>query len=118
MKTHSDPVAGFRVELVSWLAEHLTPAVIEAGQAGMDVGDNFEILRTWNQTLADAGWAAVAWPREFGGREAGIAEQLAFFEEMSAKGVTFSMPPTKQDFGGTLARFVDSEGGHVSVSGS
>ena len=84
MKTNSDPVAGFRVELVSWLAEHLTPAVIEAGQAGMDVGDNFEILRTWNQTLADAGWAAVAWPREFGGREAGIAEQLAFFEEMSA----------------------------------
>ena len=84
MKTDSDPVAGFRVELVSWLAENLTPAVIEAGQAGMDAGDNFEILRRWNQTLADAGWAAVAWPRVFGGREAGIAEQLAFFEEMSA----------------------------------
>jgi alkylation response protein AidB-like acyl-CoA dehydrogenase len=84
VKTDSDPVAGFRVELVSWLAENLTPAVIEAGQAGMDAGDNFEILRRWNQTLADAGWAAVAWPREFGGREAGIAEQLAFFEEMSA----------------------------------
>jgi hypothetical protein len=84
VKTDSDPVAGFRVELVSWLAENLTPAVIEAGQAGMDAGDNFEILRRWNQTLADAGWAAVAWPREFGGREAGIPEQLAFFEEMSA----------------------------------
>jgi alkylation response protein AidB-like acyl-CoA dehydrogenase len=84
VKTDSDPVAGFRVELVSWLAENLTPAVIEAGQAGMDAGDNFEILRRWNQTLADAGWAAVAWPRVFGGREAGIAEQLAFFEEMSA----------------------------------
>ena len=23
------------------------------------------------------------------------------------------MPPTKQDFGGLLARFVDSEGGHT-----
>jgi alkylation response protein AidB-like acyl-CoA dehydrogenase len=79
-----DAVAGFRAELVSWLAEHLTVAVIEAGRAGMDVGDNFEILREWNQTLADAGWAAVAWPREFGGREAGIPEQLAWFEEMSA----------------------------------
>ena len=82
--TEADPVAGFRAELVSWLAEHLTVAVIEAGRAGMDVGDNFEILRAWNQTLADAGWAAVAWPREFGGREAGIAEQLAWLEEMSA----------------------------------
>jgi alkylation response protein AidB-like acyl-CoA dehydrogenase len=82
--TEPDPVAGFRAELVSWLAEHLTGAVIEAGRGGMDVGDNFEVLRTWNQTLADAGWAAVAWPREFGGREAGIAEQLAWLEEMSA----------------------------------
>ncbi|HXA31373.1 MAG TPA: acyl-CoA dehydrogenase family protein [Acidimicrobiales bacterium] len=80
----ADPVAEFRAELVAWLAEHLTGAVIEAGRAGMDVGDNFEILRAWNQTLADAGWAAVAWPREFGGREAGIAEQLACLEEMSA----------------------------------
>jgi lactoylglutathione lyase len=48
----------------------------------------------------------------------GVSDLQKFFEEMSAKGVTFSMPPTKQDFGGTLARFVDSEGGHVSVSGS
>ena len=39
-----------------------------------------------------------------------------FYGEMSAKGVVFSMPPTKQDFGDMLARFVDSEGGNVSVS--
>ncbi len=38
-----------------------------------------------------------------------------FYEEMMAKGVKFSMPPTKQDFGGTLAQFIDSEGGHCSV---
>ncbi|MEA2587748.1 MAG: hypothetical protein QOH66_675, partial [Actinomycetota bacterium] len=79
-----DPAAGFRAELASWLADHLTVKVIEAGHAGMDVGDNFEILREWNRTLADAGWAAVSWPRRFGGREAGIAEQLAWFEEMAA----------------------------------
>ncbi len=46
----------------------------------------------------------------------GVPDLQKFYEEMSAKGVTFSMPPTKQDFGGMLARFVDSEGGHVSVS--
>jgi uncharacterized glyoxalase superfamily protein PhnB len=34
---------------------------------------------------------------------------------MSAKGVLFSMPPKKQDFGGVLAPFVDSEGAHCSV---
>lgn len=46
------------------------------------------------------------------------ADLQAFYKEMTAKGVTFPMPPTKQDFGGTLAQFVDSEGAHVSVGGS
>jgi lactoylglutathione lyase len=36
-------------------------------------------------------------------------------QEMIAKGVQFSMPPTKQDFGGLLAQFMDSEGGYCSV---
>lgn len=40
-----------------------------------------------------------------------------FYEEMKAKGVQFTMPPTQQDFGGVLAQFVDSEGGHCSVAG-
>jgi len=36
--------------------------------------------------------------------------------EMAAKGVQFPSPPKAQDYGGTLARIVDSEGSHVSVS--
>jgi lactoylglutathione lyase len=39
------------------------------------------------------------------------------YQDLSAQGVRFTMPPTKQDFGGILAQFVDSEGGHCSVSG-
>ncbi len=46
----------------------------------------------------------------------GVPDLQKFYEEMSAKGVAFSMPPTKQDFGEMLAQFVDSEGGRVSVS--
>src|ERR1700756_4554277 len=44
-----------------------------------------------------------------------VPDVQEFHKEMSAKGVQFTMPPTKQDFGGLLARFVDSEGGHSSV---
>jgi predicted enzyme related to lactoylglutathione lyase len=40
-----------------------------------------------------------------------------FHQEMKIKRVQFSMPPTKQDFGGLLAQFVDSEGAHCSVGG-
>lgn len=44
-----------------------------------------------------------------------VPDVQEFHKEMSAKGVQFTMPPTKQDYGGLLARFVDSEGGHFTV---
>jgi len=54
-----------------------------------------------------------------GGVELGftVPDLHGFHAEMTQKGVQFSMPPKKQDFGNDLAQFVDSEGGHCSVSG-
>jgi predicted enzyme related to lactoylglutathione lyase len=45
-----------------------------------------------------------------------VASLEKFHQEMSGKGVQFSMPPTKQDYGGMLAQFVDSEGRRCSVA--
>jgi lactoylglutathione lyase len=39
-----------------------------------------------------------------------VPDLQACYREMTGKGVTFIMPPTKQDYGGMLARYVDSEG--------
>ncbi|HYL46963.1 MAG TPA: VOC family protein [Candidatus Limnocylindrales bacterium] len=47
-----------------------------------------------------------------------VGDIQKFYQEMQAKGVKFTMPPTKQDFGGTLARFVDSEGATPSAGGN
>jgi len=47
-----------------------------------------------------------------------VSDLQAFHSEMQSKGVRFPMVPSKQDFGGMLAQFVDSEGAHVSVSGN
>jgi uncharacterized glyoxalase superfamily protein PhnB len=44
-----------------------------------------------------------------------VAHVEAFYRDMSAQGVLFSMPRKKQDFGLVLAQFVDSEGTHCSV---
>lgn len=44
-----------------------------------------------------------------------VADVEKFYKDLSARGVRFTLPPTKQDYGGVLAQFVDSEGGHVSV---
>ena len=51
----------FRDELRSWLAAHLTPEVAEAGAHPITRG-TLDLLRNWNRTLADGGWAAPAWP--------------------------------------------------------
>ncbi len=47
-----------------------------------------------------------------------VPDLQKFYDDMRAKGVKFPMPPKKQDFGGMLAQFEDSEGAHVSVGGS
>jgi len=72
----------FRASLAAWLDENLTPEVIAAGQEGHDDTENIEILRRWNRMLFDAGWAAVAWPAQYGGRDATVEEQLVYHEEM------------------------------------
>jgi len=78
-----DPAAGFRSELRSWLRREVTEEVTRLGQ-GMPEDGDLRDYRQWNGRLADAGWAAPAWPAEHGGRDAGIDEQLAYLEEMSA----------------------------------
>ena len=62
------------------MADHLTPEVVAAG-GHQGEGESLEVLRAWNRTLADGGWAAPSWPVEHGGRGAGIPEQLAYLEE-------------------------------------
>ena len=47
-----------------------------------------------------------------------VPDLQQFHAEMTGKGVQFPMAPVKQDYGRTLAQFVDSEGAHISVSGN
>ena len=78
-----DPAGALRAELRAWLEHELTDDVVRLGQGIPEDGD-LAAYRRWNRRLADAGWAAPAWPAEYGGRNAGIDEQLAYLEEMSA----------------------------------
>ena len=43
--------------------------------------DAFDTLRAWDAAVADAGWGAVSWPQEYGGRGATVLEQLVYAEE-------------------------------------
>lgn len=77
----------FRKELRAWLAEHLTPEILSAAQRYGRDDDAFETMRRWNAQMADARWAAVSWPVDYGGRGAGIIEQLVYAEETTWAGV-------------------------------
>jgi alkylation response protein AidB-like acyl-CoA dehydrogenase len=74
-------VEQFRKELRAWLAANLSQEVVAAGRRRDRDPDTFETLRAWDATLADAGWGAVSWPQEYGGRGATVPEQLAYAEE-------------------------------------
>ena len=43
----------------------------------------FPYLRAWQRRLYEGGWAAVSWPKEYGGRSATLMEQAIFWEEMA-----------------------------------
>jgi alkylation response protein AidB-like acyl-CoA dehydrogenase len=86
--TDVESLAAFRDGLVGWLAANLTPEVLEAERAESesDDGTRLDVLRAWNARLADARWAAVAWPSRYGGRDATLGEQLVYHEEMVRSG--------------------------------
>jgi alkylation response protein AidB-like acyl-CoA dehydrogenase len=71
-----------RAELRGWLEANLEPRFRGLRSAIAAEREGLELLREWNRRLADAGWAAIAWPSEFGGREAGVIEQVVWAEEM------------------------------------
>ncbi|WP_197513542.1 acyl-CoA dehydrogenase family protein, partial [Mycobacterium sp. E2462] len=74
-------VERFRVELRDWLSANLTDELVAARRPTGRDDAAFELLRGWNRTMAEAGWAAVSWPREYGGRGATVLEQLVYTEE-------------------------------------
>jgi alkylation response protein AidB-like acyl-CoA dehydrogenase len=81
--TYPPEAEAFRTEFRAWLDEHLTAEMRTGAGWSMDPdADRLERQRQWNRTLADARYAAIAWPEEWGGRGAGLMEQVVFAEEM------------------------------------
>ncbi len=87
-------VARFRSQLRGWLAENLDePTRALAGKGLMLEPAEVELARRWQRALDDAGWSAVSWPLEFGGRAAGVLEQAAYAEELDRAGAPGSLNP-------------------------
>jgi alkylation response protein AidB-like acyl-CoA dehydrogenase len=78
--SYTDAEQTFRAELRQWLRAH----VPRGARIFATLEAEAEFLTRWQRTLFEAGWAAVHWPREYGGRGASLTEQAIFQEEMAA----------------------------------
>jgi alkylation response protein AidB-like acyl-CoA dehydrogenase len=75
--TLSPQEEAFRDELRAWLEQNHPGEEPGGDEAG------FTFRRDWQRKLADAGWAGLSWPEEYGGRGATLIEQAIFNEEMA-----------------------------------
>ncbi len=76
--TYTPAEEAFRVELCTWLAAHLP-----AGPVPEDEDERRRFQRAWQHELAAGGFVGIQWPREYGGRAAGLKEQIIYTEEMA-----------------------------------
>jgi alkylation response protein AidB-like acyl-CoA dehydrogenase len=71
----------FRDELRTWLEANVPKDWGEWREKPLE--ESFPYLRVWQRKLYEGGWAAVCWPKEYGGRGATLMEQSLFWEEMA-----------------------------------
>jgi alkylation response protein AidB-like acyl-CoA dehydrogenase len=79
--TFSEQEIAFRDELRAWFAANDPGAEPDGDEDG-----RYAWRRDFQRRLAGGGWAAVHWPREYGGRGASLTESAIFFEELGRSG--------------------------------
>jgi alkylation response protein AidB-like acyl-CoA dehydrogenase len=77
---------GFRAQVRGWLASAPRPEGLR-DYGATPAGGDLAAGREWQRTLAEAGWACLAWPLEHGGRGASVDEQVVFAQECARAGV-------------------------------
>ena len=92
---YSPEAETFRAEVRAWLEANLEPrfAQLQGGVAGDP--ERLGLLRQWSAKLADARYAGIHWPEQYGGRGAGLTLQVVLAEELHRAGA----PPTVNPIG-------------------
>src|SRR6202012_1029944 len=74
--------AAFRSQAKAWIAAH-APKQYEdelrkasLGRTALKGANILEVAKAWQKTKAEAGWACLHWPKEYGGRGATPIERV------------------------------------------
>ena len=71
----------FRDEFRAWLESNVPNDWSSWREKPLE--ESFPYLRRWQRKLHEGRWAAVSWPKEYGGRSASLMQQAIFWEEMA-----------------------------------
>ena len=73
----------FRASVRDWMAEHLQGPFEQLRHASGLGSPGYEpaLAKRWEQQLAAGGWTGLGWPRQHGGRDLPLAQQVVFHEE-------------------------------------
>jgi alkylation response protein AidB-like acyl-CoA dehydrogenase len=82
----------FRDEVQQFFAANLTDELRAAGRLMTSVYADHEASLEWQRILARKGWAAPAWPVEYGGCDWSVAQHYIFTREYARSGAPFLSP--------------------------
>ena len=93
----SAPEAAFRSEVRAFIRDECPPGIRRRGFGAMFGGGGWDDIRmgtdeyrtlnaNWAKKLADKGWIAPAWPKEYGGAGMTVMQQFIFNQEMASAG--------------------------------
>jgi len=71
----------FRTELASWLASEVAAYGAPPPTNDWDARRRYDT--GWQRKLFENGYAGINWPKEYGGRDATLIEQLIYYEEIA-----------------------------------
>ena len=76
----------FRAECADWLNAQMAGEFADI-KGITTLTEKAERRKEWEQHLGAHGWGCIGWPKEWGGRDATLAEQVIFAEEYARAGV-------------------------------
>ncbi len=76
-------IAAFREDVRNWIQDDLSEDERSVEAPGLTPDESYERVLSVRKKLSDKGWAAPAWPKEYGGMGATVRQQAVFNEELS-----------------------------------
>src|ERR1700746_2914640 len=86
--------AAFRKEARSWIAANAPKQYEEElkksslGRTKLKDANILDVAKSWQKKKAEAGWACLHWPKEYGGRGASAIERVIWQQE---EGIYFKL---------------------------